>query len=154
MPDILFPKVEELRALVRDILYMQRLVESSLVHGPELELSVQELRVVEFLGDFGPKMMRELAEYLLIAVNTVTSTVDNLERKGFVRRHRAEEDRRVVRVELTDLGQRTYINCNEVMAKVYRGMLETLTSEEQDILLVLFRKTARAGRAVVQASSC
>lgn len=146
------PRIEELRSLVRDIMHLQREVESSLVHSPHLELTAQELRVVEYLGDSGPKMMRELAEFLLLAVNTVTSTVDNLERKGSVRRQRDADDRRVVRVELTDEGQRMHSVCNEVKSRFFRRMLEPLTDEEKDVLLALFRKTASAGRQAIKSN--
>src|SRR5262249_44109481 len=105
---------------------------------------------VEFLGAEGPRMMREVSEFLTVAVNSVTSIVDNLERKGLVRRRRSEEDRRVVRVELTDAGRITYQAAVNVHLRPCRRMPGALTEDEQEILLVLFRKIARAGRSQVQ----
>ena len=98
----------ELRTLVEDILHQFRVLDTAAAHGPHIDLSCQELRVVERLGDAGPHMMRELAEFLLLAVNSVTSTVDNLEKKGLVVRQRSQEDRRVVHVELTEAGRAAY----------------------------------------------
>jgi MarR family 2-MHQ and catechol resistance regulon transcriptional repressor len=95
-------------------------------------------------------MMRELAEYLTVAVNSVTSIVDNLERKVLVRRHRSEEDRRVIRVELTDPGREVYQSLVEVNLRLFRSMLGALTEDEQEIFMVLFRKIARAGRTQVR----
>src|SRR5262245_21827119 len=90
----------ELRQLVRELLAQFQEVESAVVNGPHTKLSLQELGVVEYLGDSGPHMMAEVAEFLQVAANSVTSTVDNLEKKALVRRERSERDRRVVRVEL------------------------------------------------------
>ena len=67
---------EDLRAVVEDILYQFRLLDTATANGPHVELSCQELRVVEHLGDRGPRMMKQLAEFLLLAVNSVTSTVE------------------------------------------------------------------------------
>src|SRR5262245_49224816 len=101
-------KTNELRRLVEDMLYQFRLVDDNTANGPHVDLSCQELRLVEHLGDSGPRKMRDVADFLLLAVNSVTTTVDNLERKKLVRRQRSEEDRRVVHVELTESGQEVY----------------------------------------------
>lgn len=143
-------KATDLRDMVQDILRQFQAVDQSLGTGPHVELSCQELRVVEFLGDTGPPIMRELAEFLMLAVNSVTSIVDHLERKGLVLRQRSEQDRRIIRVQLTDAGRAAYRAALEEKLRFLRSMLGALTEEEQDIFMVLFRKIARAGRSQVQ----
>ncbi|HEY7331238.1 MAG TPA: MarR family transcriptional regulator [Gemmataceae bacterium] len=139
----------DMHDLVQDILKQFQYVNAAAANGPHAELNVQELRVVEFLGNEGPKMMRELAEHLAVAVNSMTNIVDNLEHKELVRRHRSEEDRRVVRVELTDAGREIYQSSVELNLRLFRTMLGALTEDEQEIFMVLFRKIARAGRTQV-----
>lgn len=143
-------RAADMQDLVQDILKQFQCVNAAAANGPHAELNMQELRVVEFLGNEGPRMMRELAEHLTVAVNSVTSIVDNLEAKGLVRRHRSEEDRRVIRVELTDAGSEIHRSLVEVNLRLFRSMLAALTEDEQEIFMVLFRKIARAGRAQVQ----
>jgi DNA-binding MarR family transcriptional regulator len=143
-------RVADLRDTVRDILKQFQFVNAAAANGPHVEVNMQELRVIEFLGEEGPRMMREVAEYLTVAVNSVTTIVDNLERKQLVRRQRSEEDRRVIRVELTDAGQAIYRSSVEVNLRLFRSMLRALTEDEQEIFMVLFRKIARAGRSQVQ----
>jgi DNA-binding MarR family transcriptional regulator len=143
-------KATELRHVVKDIINQIHIVNAAAAHGPHAELSARELTLVEHLGDSGPRMMRELAEVLLLAVNSVTSTVDNLERKGMVVRHRSDSDRRVVRVELTDVGQAAYASAVEEKQAFLRSMLEVLNEDEREIFMVLFRKIARAGRTRVE----
>jgi DNA-binding MarR family transcriptional regulator len=142
-------RAADLHDLVQDILKQFQYVNATAANGPHVELNMQELRVVEFLGNEGPKMMRELAQHLSVAVNSMTSIVDNLEHKKLVRRHRSEEDRRVVRVELTDTGREIYQSLVEVNLRLFRTMLGALTEDEQEIFMVLFRKIARAGRTQV-----
>jgi DNA-binding MarR family transcriptional regulator len=140
----------DLQELTQDILKQFQCVNAAAANGPHVELNMQELRVVEFLGNEGPRIMRELAEYLTVAVNSVTSIVDHLEAKGLVRRQRSEEDRRIIRVELTEPGRETYQALVEDKQRLFRSMLGALTEDEQEIFMVLFRKIARAGRSQVR----
>ena len=142
-------RAADMQDVVRDILKQFQSVNAAAANGPHVELNMQELRVVEFLGNEGPRMMRELAEHLTVAVNSMTSIVDNLERKQLVRRQRSEEDRRVIRVELTDAGRDIHQSLVEVNLRLFRSMLGVLTEDEQEIFMVLFRKIARAGRSQV-----
>jgi DNA-binding MarR family transcriptional regulator len=143
-------RVMDLRDLVEDILYQFRKFDAATADGPHVELNCKELWLVEFLGDKGPHIMSALAEHLVMAVNSVTNTVDNLEKRGLVRRVRSDEDRRKVCVELTEVGQSVYRAAAAEKLSLLRGMLAALTEDEQEIFMVLFRKIARAGRSQVQ----
>jgi DNA-binding MarR family transcriptional regulator len=140
-------RAADLQELVQDIMKQFESLNSKAANGPHAELNIQELRLIEFLGNEGPRMMRELAEHLTVAVNSVTSIVDHLESKGLVHRQRSEEDRRVIRVELTPSGQEIHRFCVELHLRLFRSMLGALTEDEQEIFMVLFRKIARAGRS-------
>lgn len=142
---VLERNTEDLRLLVEDILYHFRKFDAAKTGGPHETLSCQELRLVEYLGAHGPKMMRELADFLVLAVNSVTNTVDNLEKKNLVRRHRSDDDRRIVRVELTSEGKETSEAALGEKRGLMRGILSAMTEAEQEIFLVLFRKAAQAG---------
>lgn len=138
----------DLRKLMQDVHGVFLTVDEAVAKcGPVIDLSIQEIHLLEWLGDDGPRMMRELAEFLRLAVNSVTTVVDRLEQRGLVRRQRSEEDRRIVRVELTDVGRSTYDELSENKLAFLRAMLEALSPEEQEIFLVLFRKIARVGRS-------
>src|SRR5262249_52571268 len=140
-------RAADLQDVVQDILKQFKCVNSAAAHGPHAELNMQEVKLVEYLGNEGPRMMRELAEYLTVAVNSVTSIVDSLERKGLVQRQRSDEDRRVIRVALTQPGREVSQFLVELNLKLFRSMLGELTEDEQEIFMVLFRKIARAGRS-------
>jgi len=137
----------ELRERVEQILDQFNRVEPAASGEPQIDLSCRELRAVQFLGDHGPRMMRELAEHLAAAVNSMTTMIDNLEKKGLMQRHRSDADRRVVRVTLTETGQAVYRVAIEEKLRLMRNMLAMLTEDEQEIFMVLFRKIARSSQA-------
>jgi DNA-binding MarR family transcriptional regulator len=142
-------KAADLRVVLSEIMKQSKCVDTAAASGPHAEMSLQELRIIEFLGDDGPHMMRELAEFLNVAVNSVTTIVDGLEAKALVQRNRSDQDRRVVRVELTDGGHSAYQGALQMKLQVLRRMLGALTEEEQETFMILFRKIARAGRSQI-----
>lgn len=137
-------RAAELGQVVQEIVKRFEGANALACNGPHVDLTMQETRVVELLGCSGGQMMREVAVYLGIAVNSVTSLADNLERKGLLRRVRSEFDRRVVHVELTPAGQLASRSVLDCKTQFHREMLAVLTEEEQAILLVLLRKIGGA----------
>ncbi|MDZ4848243.1 MAG: MarR family transcriptional regulator [Pirellulaceae bacterium] len=131
--------------IVRDIIKQFLQLHDSAAGGPQANLGHQDLRVVEHLGDAGPQMMRMLAENLGVAVNSMTSLVDNLEHKGLAHRTRSEVDRRVVHVALTEDGRQVYEAASKAKFLFHRALLSSLNEDEQEIMLVLFRKISREG---------
>jgi MarR family 2-MHQ and catechol resistance regulon transcriptional repressor len=111
-------------------------------------LSVQEYRSLEFLASAEPRKTKELAEYLGLAMNSVTAVVDGLEMKRLARRRRDDIDRRIVRVELTNTGREAADALARGHLAIYRTYLSALTSAEQETLLSLYRKIARVEQFV------
>lgn len=143
-------RVEDFGEIVREILNQFQHMHDLAAWGHEANVSPQDLRVLELLGRSGPQMMRSLAEHVNLAVNSMTSLVDSLEQKGLAVRTRSGTDRRVVNVELTEKGKQAYEFVVNAKNQFHRALLSALTDEEQEILLVLFRKIAREGWDQVQ----
>jgi DNA-binding MarR family transcriptional regulator len=142
-------KVRQLRDSIRDIVRKFRVLDAAIAHQPHGQLSIPEIHVIEFLGDKGGCMMRELADYLIVAVNTVTAMIDKLEEKKYVRRERDDNDRRIVMVYLTDKGKEAFKGILDTRLQSCRTLLTPLNEDEQDIFMVLTRKIARATDAEV-----
>ncbi|MEV6848161.1 MarR family transcriptional regulator [Actinoplanes sp. NPDC051411] len=83
---------------------------SFLVHGTLSEvagghdLSVIQTRLLGVLRDREPTM-RELGRFLGLDKSSISGLVDRAERRGLVRRTPSAEDRRAVRVSLTEAGR-------------------------------------------------
>lgn len=133
-------RAAELGQVVHEIVKRFESANACAANGPHVDLTIQETRVVELLGAAGGQMMRAVAEHLGVAVNSVTTIADGLERKGLLRRVRSDSDRRVVHVELTEAGLDASRSVLDIKTKFHREMLATLTEEEQAIFLVLLRK--------------
>lgn len=82
--------------------------------------------------------MNTLSEAMGLANSTMTRMVDQLVKKGFVRRATDDEDRRVVRVSLTAQGRETRRNLEQAQQYFFGQVLaEAPQDERHNILQVL-----------------
>ena len=72
----------------------------------------------------------ELARECQLDAGAMTRTLDRLEAKGLVRRARSLEDRRVVKLELTDAGSEAVSHVPEALCKVVNGYLRGFSRQE------------------------
>ena len=68
------------------------------------DVTLAQYRVLIELAARGPQRLADLANALTVERSTATRMCDRLVRKGLMERERGTEDRRVVRVSLTDAG--------------------------------------------------
>lgn len=85
----------------------QRFERLSSDHVRTLGLTPSQFDIIATLGNTQGMCFKELGEKTLITKGTLTGIVDRLERKGLVRRVRAE-DRRSTIVKLTAAGKREF----------------------------------------------
>jgi DNA-binding MarR family transcriptional regulator len=103
-------------------------------------LSHREMEAFFKLGRKGDLTMGELADGLLLSVSSATVLADKLEEKGLVVRSRSLDDRRVVRVGLTEEGAKSYNEFYQMILEFATTVLQSLEEHEQDLLLGLYRK--------------
>jgi DNA-binding MarR family transcriptional regulator len=87
--------------------------------------------------------MSELGQALSVPFSTATRMVDWFVDNGYAQRLPDPEDRRVVRVALTDSGRELYQTIERYMVQHFRLMLSPLTVKEQNILLTIMEKVVR-----------
>ncbi len=93
-------------------------------------LSLVHVNVLAILDIDGPMPMGGLAEALDVSQASATGIVDRMEQRGLVERRRIDDDRRVVRVALTDEGRRLIAGMAAERREHLAAMLETLTDAE------------------------
>lgn len=103
-------------------------------------LTVSQFGVLEALFHLGPLSQRELAQKILKSGGNVTMVIDNLEKRGLVKREREEEDRRLYRITLTPLGRKLIKNIFPRHAEKIASQMNILTKEELQELGRLCRK--------------
>lgn len=110
---------------------------------PELTaagLTCSQFGALEALLHLGPMCQRELGEKLLKSTGNITMVVDNLERRGLVRRERDEQDRRYITVHLTAAGHELIADVFPRHAEAIEAEMSVLTTEEQEQLGVLCKR--------------
>ena len=135
-------RVTEFSQAVRRIIEQFQRLNSQKGQSPHVELSQQEIRLIEHLRLAGFQKMKAISEYLGVAVNSVTSIVDQLERKEYVTRQRSQDDRRVVFVHLTVAGSSVADASMSAKRRLMRSLLEVLPEDEQELLVTMFWKIA------------
>lgn len=74
--------------------------------GIDEDVTLAQYRTLVVLASRGPQNSASLAAFLGVTASTATRMCDRLIRKGFIRRRAARQDRREVRLALTDAGRR------------------------------------------------
>ncbi len=103
-------------------------------------VNVQEAHVLLSIGPRGHMTMSEIADRLQLSLSSMTAVIDKLENKKFILRSRQAKDRRVIEVTLTNAGRKFYDLVEGAHLKFMTQFLNILSTNEQDILLKLFRK--------------
>ena len=111
--------------------------------GPQLTV----LKVLEGLGDLS---LSELSERIRAQNSTVTGIIDRMEREDLVVRSRSTEDRRVVRIQLTEKGARIAREISVEPMEVFRSALQSLSVGEMRDLLKILTKIAQRVQGIVK----
>ena len=126
--------------LFNDILHIE---EKAMKNTKFTNLSITEIHTIDAIGKEGNRTMGEIAHDLRITVGTLTTAINRLIKKGYVERKRIEEDRRVVLVNLTEIGEEVF-NAHSIFHKeMIDAILEAFKGEDLEILTKLLYRTTR-----------
>jgi MarR family 2-MHQ and catechol resistance regulon transcriptional repressor len=112
----------------------------------EAGLTEGQFGALEALYHLGPLVQRVLAAKLLRSSGNVTLVIDNLQKRGLVRRERGTADRRCVTVHLTDEGRRLIRRLFPKHAADVAAAFAVLSAAEQEELGRLCRTLGRGSR--------
>lgn len=102
-----------------------------------------EVGVLGALRIAGPKQQlspTRLFKGLMLSSAGITSRLDRLEKRGYVRRTRDPDDRRGVLVELTDAGREVLDQAVSANTSGEKRLTANLTKQEQKLLAALLKK--------------
>lgn len=98
------------------------------------DLSIQEMHLIEKLGPDKELRMSQVAEALGVTLGTMTVAADRLDKKGYVVRQRLDDDRRVVKLRLTDKGREAFHSHEEFHLHMADMVLQGLSQLEEETL--------------------
>ena len=101
-------------------------VSGAYVSSETTSFNITEHYLVEFLGKKQNASMSELSNIFHVVPTTMTSIVDRLLRKGYLKRVHSEEDRRVVLVGLSEQGKKYYQRHREESVQVFSNLISRL----------------------------
>ena len=116
----------------------------------QVDLTGPQLTVLKMLEGLGDLSLSELSERIRAQNSTVTGIIDRMERESLVVRTRSTEDRRVVKIKLTDKGSKIARAIAVEPMEIFRGALDSLSAGETRELLKILTKIAKRVQSIVK----
>ena len=108
--------------------------EKTLITGEFTDITMNDMHVIEAIGDGEPKTSSTVAKQLSVTMGTLTKAIDRLTKNDYVLRERSETDKRLVLLSLKEKGKRAF----ERHQKCHEGLIQSVVSqfdpEEGDFL--------------------
>lgn len=104
------------------------------------ELSRNEFTILRILSEQGPKKVTEFAPILEVSASHITAVTDALVEKEWITRIRSKEDRRIIRIHITEAGEKIVQHFNEKKTEYFFKRFDCYTDTELATLIELFCK--------------
>lgn len=145
-------ETDERHRIVREVMKLlpelgKAITRSMPVHIRHEGVSLAQVKALVHLSEYGPQTMGDLAEGLKITTPSATGLVNPLAEMGFVVRDRDQEDRRVVRVSLSEHAQEmAHSILDQRVTEVAAAMDDMTLEAQQNFLEGLERLASAYGR--------
>lgn len=106
-------------------------------------ISGMQLETLRYIKEKKP-LMKEIADYLCIAPPSATSLIGHLAKAGFAKRIHDNEDRRIVRLCITESGKKELRSGEERIAERMKEVLSALSGKEKENLVKILQKITEA----------
>lgn len=106
----------------------------------EAGLSLGQFAVLEALYHVGPLYLGDLARRILTSSGNLTLVVDNLEKRGLVKRRQPLKDKRFILATITPAGRKLIGRIFPAHAQRITSVMGRLTKSEQEKLGALCKK--------------
>lgn len=118
---------------------LRRITRAIDLHSKKLQkqsgLTTSQLLVMETIAKLGQASPSAIAREIMLSQATVTSLIDRLERNGLVVRERSADDKRLVRVRLTESGQAKVDDAPELLQAGFLRELRLLPDWQRNMLI-------------------
>ena len=126
--------------LFNEVLDMEHRV---LITGSFKEISINDMHIIDAVGIREPRNMSTVAKAVSVTVGTLTTAINNLVKKGYVKRARSEEDRRVVLISLSSKGKRAFDHHEKFHDEMIKATLDGLNQEQTKILVKALKNLSK-----------
>lgn len=98
------------------------------------DISIKEMDTIDVIGKFPEATPSKVSKELMVTLGTVTTSLNNLERKGYIERIRSEQDRRVVYLHLTKKGRLLHRLHKRFHKAMVEKIIDGMSPEEMDVM--------------------
>ena len=124
---------EYLTSIFNNVLIIE---ESSLRSSRFSDVTIKEMHTIDVIGEKKDATPTDVARALMVTLGTVTTSLNNLERKGYIERVRSTKDRRVVHLYLTKKGRLVY----RLHQRFHRAMVRQITEGMDEVEFKAMKK--------------
>lgn len=124
-----------LNELLVDLFNYILLIEEKNLREKGVKLSMTEVHILECIEKCESNMMSAVAKKLMVTQGTLTVSTSKLEKKGYVERLKDEQDKRIVRLYLTDQAKEVLKVHQEFHDEMIEKCLNELELEKQPELM-------------------
>lgn len=147
--------VDSVAGQVLEVIPMvMRLIRKEFRSQRDPELRLAEFRSLAFINRTGGCSLSEVGEHIGLEAPTASKLVDNLVKRGLIRRQEDPDDRRRVRLQISPKGKRSIDIAFEHTRKFLARRLAHLTEKEREDVTKATEilRDAFAGEPVVRAA--
>ena len=98
------------------------------------DISIKEMHTVDVIGNFSDVTPSFVSKELMVTLGTVTTCLNNLERKGYIERIRSDHDRRVVYLHLTKKGRLVHRLHKRFHKAMVEKIIDGMSPEEINVM--------------------
>lgn len=140
-----FQKNDQISQIVSLIFTVRNLMHDKIAQKNNKKTSFLQMITLRFIKHKKPTM-KEIADYLTITAPSATSLVNSLMKDEVIRREEEKEDRRIVRIVITQIGEVSLKKGMECMSEKIKKNLEALNQKEQTELAKILGKLVNSLR--------
>lgn len=108
--------------------------EKSVITGEFQDITINDIHVIEAIGEGSLKTSSEVAKRLGVTMGTLTKSIDGLVRKNYVQRNRSESDKRLVLLSLLPKGHRAFKQHSNFHDEMVSAAISQFEPEETKLL--------------------
>ena len=109
-----------------------------------LDCTKDEIFILLFVYRRSEVNMSMIAEYIHVPLNTATGIVGRMEKKNLIARYHSKDDKRVVKVAITDAGTRHIGSILKEIMRYVSVVMDRLSPEEIKMLFQTLNKIVEA----------
>ena len=98
------------------------------------DISIKEMHTIDVIGKFPEATPSKVSKELMVTLGTVTTSLNNLERKGYIERIRSDQDRRVVYLHWTKKGRLVHRLHKRVHKAMVEKIIDGMRPEEKEVM--------------------